>query len=129
MRKTINLLIILYAILGIKILPSIAATHHSFKVNTRGLATVPIKHIPDNSGVTIYKIKNNQTVLSSFQSDYPTMYYDSKGNIWWEIYYESNGTTVEGYIEDKYLLGSDGTMSCVNNQRPSSQTPSACSGD
>lgn len=130
MRKIfIILLIIFCANFGIKIPPSMAMVDYIFETNTKGRSTIPIKNIPDNSGVITYQIKNNERVFSCSQCDEFPMFYDSEGNIWWEIRYEDriSNKIVYGYIEDQYLLFIDGG-GCINGTQKLIQTPSACFG-
>lgn len=125
----IFLSIVINLTFNFKIFPSLASVSYIFIINTQGQSTVPIKSQPNDNAITIYQIKEKETIESCSQCDRETSFYDSDGNLWWEVWYLDPVLNQEkiGYIKDKYLLFRDGG-GCVNEKPADTQTPSACFG-
>lgn len=128
-RIFILLSIVINLSFNFKIVPSLASVDYIFIINTQGQSTVPIKNQPSDDATTIHQMKDKETITSCSQCDRETSFYDSDGNLWWEVWYLDPIVNQEkmGYMKDKYLLFRDGG-GCVNEKPADTQTPSACFG-
>lgn len=110
-----------------KISSALGSVDYIFIINSQEQPTVPIKIQPNDNAITIYQIKDKETIASCSQCDRETSFYDAEGNLWWEVWYLNPILNQEekGYIKDKFLLFKGGG-SCGNDKPAGTQTPSAC---
>jgi len=128
-RIFIFLSIVINLTFNFKIFPTLASVDYIFIINTQGQSAVPIKSQPSDYAITIHQLKDKETITSCSQCDRETSFYDSDGNLWWEVWYLDPILNKEkmGYVKDKYLLFIDGA-GCIENKPAGTQTPSACFG-